>query len=144
MQGQGGLNHGKTRGIGTAGTGINPCYRPGKIRAMPRSPIIRERTPGAPRLAPFETWEADNRFYDFNVWSERKRKEKLGYIHGNPVSLPGLFQDLQEEIAARGSIENRQPMVATGGDKVEMFGAVVSFESARHDLRVRSDWLRRM
>lgn len=25
------------------------------------------------------------RFYDFNVWSERKRMEKLRYMHGNPV-----------------------------------------------------------
>jgi len=25
------------------------------------------------------------RFYDFNVWTERKRVEKLGYIHDNPV-----------------------------------------------------------
>jgi putative transposase len=26
-----------------------------------------------------------HRFYDFNVWSERKRVEKLGYMHRNPV-----------------------------------------------------------
>ncbi len=25
------------------------------------------------------------RFYDFNVWSERKRAKKLAYIHDNPV-----------------------------------------------------------
>jgi putative transposase len=25
------------------------------------------------------------RFYDFNVWSAKKVKEKLEYIHGNPV-----------------------------------------------------------
>jgi len=25
------------------------------------------------------------RFYDFNVWSERKRIEKLRYMHQNPV-----------------------------------------------------------
>jgi len=25
------------------------------------------------------------RFYDFNVWSDAKRKEKLHYIHANPV-----------------------------------------------------------
>jgi putative transposase len=25
------------------------------------------------------------RFYDFNVYSERKKKEKLEYLHGNPV-----------------------------------------------------------
>jgi putative transposase len=28
-------------------------------------------------------WQA--RFYDFNVWSERKRIEKLRYMHRNPV-----------------------------------------------------------
>ena len=25
------------------------------------------------------------RFYDFNVWSSEKLKEKLNYIHANPV-----------------------------------------------------------
>ena len=25
------------------------------------------------------------RYYDFNVWSESKRIEKLGYLHRNPV-----------------------------------------------------------
>ena len=34
-------------------------------------------------LAPQHLWQA--RFYDFNVWSERKRVEKLGYMHRNPV-----------------------------------------------------------
>jgi len=29
-------------------------------------------------------WQA--RFYDFNVWTERKRTEKLRYIHRNPVT----------------------------------------------------------
>jgi putative transposase len=29
-------------------------------------------------------WQA--RYYDFNVWSERKRAEKLRYIHRNPVT----------------------------------------------------------
>ena len=32
----------------------------------------------APRV-----WQS--RFYDFNVWSERKRTEKLNYMHQNPV-----------------------------------------------------------
>jgi putative transposase len=29
--------------------------------------------------------QAKARFYDFNVWSEKKRLEKLNYMHGNPV-----------------------------------------------------------
>jgi putative transposase len=33
---------------------------------------------GLPRL-----WQ--RRFYDFNVWSERKKAEKLNYMHMNPV-----------------------------------------------------------
>jgi putative transposase len=32
---------------------------------------------------PERFWQA--RFYDFNVWTERKRIEKLRYIHRNPV-----------------------------------------------------------
>jgi putative transposase len=34
------------------------------------------------RSEPF--WQA--RYYDFNVWTERKRIEKLRYIHRNPVT----------------------------------------------------------
>jgi len=32
------------------------------------------------------------RFYDFNVWTERKRLEKLRYMHRNPVKR-GLLQE---------------------------------------------------
>jgi putative transposase len=34
-------------------------------------------------VAPNRFWQA--RFYDFNVCAERKRIEKLRYIHRNPV-----------------------------------------------------------
>jgi putative transposase len=34
-------------------------------------------------MHPQRFWQA--RFYDFNVWTERKRIEKLRYIHRNPV-----------------------------------------------------------
>jgi putative transposase len=48
------------------------------------NPISRKRsekwgTPGA-----YHFWQA--RFYDFNVWTEKKRIEKLRYIHRNPVT----------------------------------------------------------
>jgi putative transposase len=33
--------------------------------------------------APQHTWQ--KRFYDFNVWTEYKRIEKLRYMHRNPV-----------------------------------------------------------
>jgi putative transposase len=36
-----------------------------------------------PTSGPAHVWQA--RFYDFNVWTERKRIEKLRYIHRNPV-----------------------------------------------------------
>ncbi len=32
---------------------------------------------------PHRVWQ--RRFYDFNVWSEKKRLEKLAHMHGNPV-----------------------------------------------------------
>ena len=35
------------------------------------------------------------RFYDFNVWSPRKRVEKLCYIHDNPVKR-GLVESLEQ------------------------------------------------
>jgi len=35
------------------------------------------------------------RYYDFNVWSEKKRREKLGYIHRNPVRR-GLVQNPED------------------------------------------------
>jgi putative transposase len=35
-------------------------------------------------VTPSHFWQA--RFYDFNVWTEKKRIEKLRYIHRNPVN----------------------------------------------------------
>jgi putative transposase len=46
----------------------------------------RRRGSAQTELFPAEkhpVWQA--RFYDFNVWSKRKRVEKLRYIHQNPV-----------------------------------------------------------
>jgi putative transposase len=49
--------------------------------------LRRRRKPEAQRAFDFEqsvhVWQA--RFYDFNVWTERKRLEKLRYMHHNPV-----------------------------------------------------------
>jgi putative transposase len=39
---------------------------------------------------PAHLWQA--RFYDFNVWTERKRVEKLRYMHRNPVKR-GLVEE---------------------------------------------------
>jgi putative transposase len=50
-------------------------------------PKTRRRDPRQPELFREEPkrsfWQA--RFYDFNVWSEKKRFEKLRYMHRNPV-----------------------------------------------------------
>lgn len=35
------------------------------------------------------------RFYDFNLWTEHKRVEKLRYIHRNPVKR-GLVQEPEQ------------------------------------------------
>ena len=46
----------------------------------------RKRNPAQSTLferAPQHIWQ--KRFYDFNVWTERKRIEKLRYMHRNPV-----------------------------------------------------------
>ena len=49
---------------------------------------VQKRRSGAqlalwPELDGHSVW--NKRFYDFNVWTERKRVEKLRYLHRNPV-----------------------------------------------------------
>jgi putative transposase len=49
-------------------------------------PMRQRRKPGQSTLfehSPKHIWQ--KRFYDFNVWSARKRIEKLRYMHRNPV-----------------------------------------------------------
>jgi len=41
----------------------------------------------------FHVWQ--RRFYDFNVWTERKRIEKLRYMHRNPVKR-GLVKEPEQ------------------------------------------------
>jgi putative transposase len=54
---------------------------------MLKQMVSRNRAPGWPVLSRSEGrghfWQA--RYYDFNVWSDQKRVEKLRYIHRNPV-----------------------------------------------------------
>ncbi len=48
--------------------------------------MIQSLKQSAARMLGFEGahfWQ--RRYYDFNVWSERKRIEKLRYLHRNPV-----------------------------------------------------------
>jgi len=62
----------------------------------PRSRKTGE-TWGTPGLSTGATanrfWQA--RFYDFNVWTEKKRIEKLRYIHRNPVKR-GLVESPEQ------------------------------------------------
>jgi REP element-mobilizing transposase RayT len=59
----------------------------GFVRSLEGSgiPTSRKRSEkrGTP-MTPNYFWQA--RFYDFNVWTEKKRIEKLRYIHRNPVT----------------------------------------------------------
>jgi putative transposase len=54
-----------------------PRKNPRQIRLWPDEPV-----------GPF--WQ--RRFYDFNVWSRKKKIEKLAYMHANPVKR-GLVKD---------------------------------------------------
>jgi putative transposase len=52
----------------------------------------RKKAFGQQRALPFAALTNESpafwqrRFYDFNVWSEKKFKEKLNYMHANPVT----------------------------------------------------------
>ena len=50
-------------------------------KRKPSSPRQRNLFGGEPRRRAF--WQA--RLYDFNIWTTRKRVEKLRYMHRNPV-----------------------------------------------------------
>jgi putative transposase len=56
------------------------------LAEMTRAQVSKTARPGAPLVSKNTShhfWQA--RFYDFNVWTEHKRIEKLRYIHRNPV-----------------------------------------------------------
>ena len=56
-----------------------------------RNPRQRNLFGDEPQPRPF--WQA--RFYDFNVWSTKKRVEKLRYMHRNPVKR-GLVESPEQ------------------------------------------------
>ncbi len=79
--------------VGTPSTAMQSVKQRFAQRVVPRH---RQRRPGGTR--PLQTaqgvghptsksmpiWQP--RFYDFNVWTEAKRIEKLSYMHRNPVT----------------------------------------------------------
>jgi putative transposase len=76
---------------------VMQALKPGSARRVV-IPMRRRRNAAQPELfehAPQHIWQ--KRFYDFNVWTGRKRVEKLRYIHRNPVKrglveLPQLWR----------------------------------------------------
>jgi putative transposase len=60
------------------------------LRRKRRPSSQGELWPGQPHV-----WQ--RRFYDFNVWSERKRMEKLRYMHRNPVKRGLVLEPKQWE-----------------------------------------------
>jgi len=48
-----------------------------------KRPDARQRCQFGDAILPKPFWQA--RFYDFNVWTTKKRVEKLRYMHRNPV-----------------------------------------------------------
>jgi putative transposase len=67
---------------GDAGVAVPRSRKSGETWGTPSlsSSAASSRTP----VTPDRFWQA--RFYDFNVWTERKRIEKLRYIYRNPVT----------------------------------------------------------
>lgn len=63
------------------------------MQALKQRVSVRLRSGTAQRLPQF--WE--RRFYDFNVWSRKKKIEKLNYMHMNPVKR-GLVERPQDWI----------------------------------------------
>ena len=56
-----------------------------KQRFARRVPRRKRSTPAQGQLWPDPPHVWQHRFYDFNVWSERKRIEKIRHMHRNPV-----------------------------------------------------------
>jgi len=65
---------------------LKQCYaRPVLARKKTKNQTQGNSWPDEPQ----HVWQ--RRFYDFHVWSERKRVEKLRYMHRNPAK-DGLVQ----------------------------------------------------
>ncbi len=77
--------------VGTPSTTLQSAKQRFAQRVVPRH---RQRRPAQrPLLEPMPIWQP--RFYDFNVWTEHKRIEKLRYMHRNPVTR-GLVEEPAE------------------------------------------------
>jgi hypothetical protein len=71
------------------------------------------------------------RYYDFNVWSEEKRVEKLCYMHRNPVRLSGGFGS--SGLKGNGEIPGQQ-----FGDAADGMGGDLGQDRAQIELRIEA------
>jgi putative transposase len=78
--------------VGTPSTAMQSVKQRFAQRVVPRRrqrdstrtrPLQKAQGAGHPHPTPMPIWQP--RFYDFNVWTEHKRIEKLRYMHRNPV-----------------------------------------------------------
>jgi len=76
------LKLGFVRSLEGSGPAIPRSRKSGETWGTPFS-ATTVSSPDTPAV-PHRFWQA--RYYDFNVWTERKRIEKLRYIHRNPVT----------------------------------------------------------
>ena len=77
--------------MGTPSTAMQSVKQRFAQRVIPRR---RQCHPDQqPPCKPMPIWQP--RFYDFNVWTEHKRIEKLRYMHRNPVKR-GLVEAVEQ------------------------------------------------
>jgi putative transposase len=107
---------------------VNEPERETLARAMQSLRQSVARTLALRAADPF--WQA--RYYDFNVWSERKSVEKLRYIHRNPV-LRGLVERPEEWVwssyrhylsGVDGVVEIESPWKARKSEQAGIFPTV--------------------
>jgi len=90
--------------VGDPSTAMQSVKQRFAQRVMPRRrqrrpagarPLQKTQGAGHPQPHPqaMPVWQP--RFYDFNVWTEHKRMEKLRYMHRNPVKR-GLVQEPEQ------------------------------------------------
>ncbi len=98
-------------------------------------------------------WQA--RYYDFNVWSEPKRVEKLRYMHRNPV-VRGLVDSPEDWVwssfchyvsGIEGAVEIESQWTARKREQLDMTLRVTRREEHPHPVspkagETRADWIR--
>ena len=79
--------------VGTPSTAMQSVKQRFAQRVVPRRrqrypagsrPLQKAQGAGHPVTKPMPIWQP--RYYDFNVWTEGNRMEKLSYMHRNPVT----------------------------------------------------------